>query len=130
MTRRPTVSALPTIAIAARLFMARRSGKALGVAGYVACAALHRDSVEHTPLVLGMNADEATQALGTELKYLSGRPGDEIFLTFRNIGGSGLFVHKDRLYLQFRQGRLAGWKGDWGHNWMWQSSRCATKVEP
>ena len=20
----------------------------------------------------------------------------------------------------FRKGRLAGWKGDWGHNWMWQ----------
>jgi hypothetical protein len=73
-----------------------------------------------TPLVVGMSTDEATQALGTELKYLSGRPGDEIFLTFRNVGGSGLFGHKDRLYLQFRQRKLAGWKGDWGHNWMWQ----------
>ena len=73
-----------------------------------------------TPLVVGMNTEQATQALGTELKYLSGRPGDEVFLTFRNVGGSGLFGHKDRLYLQFRQGRLAGWKGDWGHNWMWQ----------
>ena len=36
------------------------------------------------------------------------------------IGGSGLFPKRDRLYLQFRKGRLAGWKGDWGHNWMWQ----------
>ncbi|MDB5605494.1 MAG: hypothetical protein JWP25_2394 [Bradyrhizobium sp.] len=26
--------------------------------------------------------------------------------------GSVLFFHKDRLYLQFRKGRLAGWKGD------------------
>ena len=41
-------------------------------------------------------------------------------LAIRNNGGSGLFVNKDRLYLQFRDGRLAGWKGDWGHNWMWQ----------
>ena len=41
-------------------------------------------------------------------------------LAFRNIGGSGLFYKKDRLFLQFRKGRLAGWKGDWGHNWMWQ----------
>src|ERR1700743_3057689 len=73
-----------------------------------------------TPLVAGVSAHQPTQALGTELKYLSGRPGDEIFLTFRNVGGSGLFGHKDRLYLQFRQRRLAGWKGDWGHNWMWQ----------
>ena len=41
-------------------------------------------------------------------------------LAFRNVGGSGLFIKKDRLFLQFRKGRLAGWKGDWGHNWMWQ----------
>jgi hypothetical protein len=73
-----------------------------------------------TPLAVGMNIDDATQALGTQLSYVSGRPGDEIFLAHRNVGGSGLFDHSDRLYLQFRQGRLAGWKGDWGHNWMWQ----------
>jgi hypothetical protein len=41
-------------------------------------------------------------------------------MAFRHAGGSGLFPIKDRLYLQFRKGRLAGWKGDWGHNWMWQ----------
>ena len=73
-----------------------------------------------TPLVFGMDVEDAARALGTPLNYISGRPGDEIFLTFRNIGGSGLFFKKDRLYLQFRRGRLAGWKGDWGHNWMWQ----------
>ena len=73
-----------------------------------------------TPLVFGMDVEDAARALGTPLNYISGRPGDEIFLTFRNIGGSGLFFKKDRLYLQFRKGRLAGWKGDWGHNWMWQ----------
>ena len=47
-------------------------------------------------------------------------PGRRNLLAIRNIGGSGLFNHQDRLYLQFRNGRLAGWKGDWGHNWMWQ----------
>jgi hypothetical protein len=74
----------------------------------------------NTPLAFGMDAEGAARALGTPLNYISGRPGDEIYLTFRNIGGSGLFPKKDRLYLQFRKGRLAGWKGDWGHNWMWQ----------
>jgi hypothetical protein len=74
----------------------------------------------NTPLVFGMDEESAARALGTALNYISGRPGDEVFLAFRNIGGSGLFFHKDRLYLQFRKGRLAGWKGDWGHNWMWQ----------
>ena len=74
----------------------------------------------NTPLVFGMGAEEASAALGVPLNYVRGRPGDEIFLAFRNVGGSELFFKKDRLYLQFRKGRLAGWKGDWGHNWMWQ----------
>jgi hypothetical protein len=74
----------------------------------------------NTPLVFGMNEEEAARALGTPFTYISGRPGNEIYLTFREIGGSGLFPHHDRLYLQFRKGRLAGWKADWGHNWMWQ----------
>jgi len=74
----------------------------------------------NTPLVFGMDVAGTSRALGTPLNYISGRPGDEIYLAFRNIGGSGLFNQHDRLYLQFRKGRLAGWKGDWGHNWMWQ----------
>jgi hypothetical protein len=74
----------------------------------------------NTPLAFGMDVEQVARAVGTPLNYVSGRPGDEIYLTFRNIGGSGLFPHKHRLFLQFRKGRLAGWKGDWGHNWMWQ----------
>jgi hypothetical protein len=73
-----------------------------------------------TPLAFGMDEEEAARALGTPLTYISGRPGDEIFLAFRHAGGTGFFNRKDRLYLQFRHGRLAGWKGDWGRNWMWQ----------
>jgi hypothetical protein len=73
-----------------------------------------------TPLVFGMGEEDAARALGTPLNYISGRPGDEIYMAFRDIGGSGFFNRKDRLYLQFRRGRLAGWKGDWGRNWMWQ----------
>jgi len=68
----------------------------------------------------GADAQETERALGSQLNYVSGRPGNEIFLAFRNVGGNELFFKKDRLYLQFRKGRLAGWKGDWGHNWMWQ----------
>ena len=74
----------------------------------------------NTPLVFGMDMADASRALGEPLSYVSGRPGAEIYLAIRNIGGSGLFNHHDRLYLQFRNGRLVAWKGDWGHNWMWQ----------
>jgi hypothetical protein len=74
----------------------------------------------NTPLMFGMEVGEVSQALGQPLSHVSGRPGNEIYLAIRNIGGSGLFNHNDRLFLLFRKGRLAGWKGDWGHNWMWQ----------
>ncbi|KIZ35865.1 hypothetical protein OO17_25285 [Rhodopseudomonas palustris] len=73
-----------------------------------------------TPLAFGMDAEDAARALGKPLNYISGRPGEEIYLVFRDIGGSGFFNRRDRLYLQFRRGRLAGWKGDWGRNWMWR----------
>jgi hypothetical protein len=73
-----------------------------------------------TPLAFGMDEEQAARALGTPLNYISGRPGEEVFLVFRHHGGSGFFFRNDRLYLQFRRGRLAAWKGDWGRNWMWQ----------
>jgi hypothetical protein len=72
------------------------------------------------PLAFGMNVEETSRALGQPLQYVRGRPGDEIYLALRNLGGSGLINHHDRLFLQFRQGRLAGWKEDYGRNWMWQ----------
>ena len=74
----------------------------------------------NTPLAFGMDVTDVSRALGEPLSHISGRGGDEIYLAIRNIGGSGLFNHHDRLFLQFRKGRLTGWKGDWGHNWMWQ----------
>ena len=74
----------------------------------------------NTPLVFGMDVADASRALGEPLSHVSGGPRDEIYLAVRNVGGAGLFNRRDRLFLQFRDGRLAGWKGDWGHNWMWQ----------
>ena len=73
-----------------------------------------------TPLVFGMSPDEATAALGTPLVYVDGPPGSEIYLTTRDVGGSGFTFRHDPLYLQFRDGRLTGWKSDWSRNWMWK----------
>jgi glucose/arabinose dehydrogenase len=72
------------------------------------------------PLAFGMNVEETSQALRQPLQYVSGPPGNEIYLALRNLGGSGLINHHDRLFLQFRHGKLAGWKEDYGRNWMWQ----------
>jgi hypothetical protein len=71
-------------------------------------------ATSNTRLSFGMNAEQASQALGTTLNYVSGRPGDELLLALPNVKGAALSSRSDGLYLQFRRGRLAGWKGDWG----------------
>ena len=72
-----------------------------------------------TPLVLGMSIADAARALATPLLHVKGRPGDETLLTIRQRDGGGLFERTYRLYLQFRKGRLTGWKADWGTNVLW-----------
>jgi hypothetical protein len=72
------------------------------------------------PLAFGMDAEQTAHALGQKLQYVRGRPGNEIYLALRNIGGSRLIPYRHRLFLQFRHGRLAGWKEDYGDNWMWE----------
>lgn len=69
------------------------------------------------PLVFGMTADEAAGALGVPLDYVSGTRGNEILAAVRP---SPIYIDRGaRLFLQFRAGRLTGWKGDWRYNWMW-----------
>jgi hypothetical protein len=66
------------------------------------------------PLNFGMSADEASVALGVPLSHVRGRPGNELLLALPNVKGNALAIRSDGLYLQFRRGRLTGWKGDWG----------------
>jgi hypothetical protein len=66
------------------------------------------------PLMFGMSEDEASAALGVPLSYVRGSRGNELLLALPNIKGSALTIRSDGLYLQFRRGRLTGWKGDWG----------------
>jgi hypothetical protein len=74
----------------------------------------------NVPLAFGMDAEQAAQALGQPLQHIRGRSGNEMYLALRNLGGSRLVPYRDRLFLQFRHGRLAGWKEDYGENWMWE----------
>jgi hypothetical protein len=85
----------------------------LMIAG-VACAQQPVAGAPQVPLTFGMNADQAAQALGVPLTYVGGRPGEELYLAVPNVKGATLSKRSDGLYLQFRKGRLAGWKGDWG----------------
>ncbi len=85
----------------------------------IASAAHAQDAVigippNRVPLTFGMNTEQATFALGVPLNYVRGRPGDELYLALPNVKGMTLSYRSDGLYLQFRRGRLEGWKGDWG----------------
>ncbi len=66
------------------------------------------------PLTFGMTPEQASVALGVQLVYVRGRPGDELLVALPNVKGATLASRSDALYLQFRRGRLSGWKGDWG----------------
>lgn len=65
------------------------------------------------PLAFGMTPDQASAALGLPLVYLSGRPGSEIFVAAGRAGIPGFYPIDHGIALQFRRGRLTGWKKDW-----------------
>lgn len=65
------------------------------------------------PLAFGMTPDEAANALGVPLVYHSGRPGSEIYLARGNAAIPGFYPVDSGIALQFRKGRLTGWKKDW-----------------
>ena len=71
---------------------------------------------DNTPLAFGMNVEEVSQTLGVPLRYVSGRRGNEIYLAIRDTSGIILFARRDPIYLQFRRGRLTGWKGESGYH--------------
>jgi len=66
------------------------------------------------PLSFGMTPDQASQSLGVPLFYVRGRVGNELLIALSNVKGAALSSRSDGLYLQFRKGKLTGWKGDWG----------------
>jgi hypothetical protein len=65
------------------------------------------------PLAFGMTAGEASVALRGPLFYVRGAPGSEIYLFERRADVPGIYPVADRVFLQFRRGRLTGWKRDW-----------------
>jgi hypothetical protein len=74
------------------------------------------------PLAFGMTAAEAEAALGAPLIYHSGPRGSEIYLAKYPARIPGAYPVKEGIALQFRGGRLTGWKKDWKlrrpwHHW-------------
>lgn len=74
----------------------------------------------HAPLAFGMNPADVANALRTALVYVGGGRHNEIYRAERTINGGIFFPRRDQIYLQFRHGRLTGWKGDWNLDATWR----------
>jgi hypothetical protein len=66
-----------------------------------------------------MSPSEVSAALGLPLTYHSGRRGSEIYVATGPAGIPGFYPSEFGIALQFRRGRLTGWKKDWRLNDRW-----------
>ncbi len=72
----------------------------------------YRDAY-NDPLVFGMTRAQVERVVDAPLVYLSGARGSERFLVERPASVPGFYPVDTRIVLQFRRGRLTGWRRDW-----------------
>lgn len=65
------------------------------------------------PLQFGMTPVAAATALNVPLVHVSGGKRSEILYAERPTTMNVFFAYDGQLWLQFRNGRLTGWKNDW-----------------
>jgi hypothetical protein len=87
--------------------------KRLAISLWICFAAYCGNPTNTAPLAFGMTIEQAQGALGVPLVYHSGRRGAELYLAYGSAGVPGFYPVDSALALQFRNGRLAGWKKDW-----------------
>jgi len=72
------------------------------------------------PLAFGMTPDVAAAALGNPLTPVASRRGSDIYYAEGTSVATGFIIReRERLWLQFRRGRLSGWKYDWDRPMAW-----------
>jgi hypothetical protein len=71
------------------------------------------------PLEFGMTPDVVATALGVPLVHVSGGAGNEVYYAERSTQIPSLFTYDRTLWLQFRNGKLTGWKNDWKRAGPW-----------
>jgi hypothetical protein len=83
------------------------------LAASAAQAGKERLSSYNDPLSFGMTVDEVARVVASPLIYLSGRRGSERYLVERMSDVPGIYPVDVHIVLQFRRGRLTGWRRDW-----------------
>ena len=72
-------------------------------------------------LRFGMTPDEVTAIFGASPRYVAPGRDSEIYVVRQPAPIPGVYPPwvEERLYLQFRQGRLTGWKNEWNARKGW-----------
>ena len=65
------------------------------------------------PLLFGMTREQVEGVFGAPLIFLSGPRGSERYMVERMASVPGWYPVDTRVILQFRRGRLTGWRRDW-----------------
>ena len=65
------------------------------------------------PFTFGMTKEEVARLVAAPLIYLSGARGSERYLVQRPASVPGFYTVDMRIVLQFRRGKLTGWRRDW-----------------
>jgi hypothetical protein len=71
------------------------------------------------PLAFGMTPQQVEQTVNAPLIYLSGHRGSERYMIQRMSTVPGFYPVDARIILQFRRGRLTGWRRDWQMRLYW-----------
>lgn len=79
----------------------------------------YHPSSYNDPLIFGMTPDEVARVVEAPLIYLSGSPGSERYLVERPASVPGFYSVDTHIVLQFRRGRLTGWRRDWQMRPFW-----------
>jgi hypothetical protein len=71
------------------------------------------------PLEFGMTPEVVSTALGVPIVHVSGSSGNEIYYAEKPTLIPSLFTSDNQLWLQFRNGKLTGWKSDYKRGGPW-----------
>jgi len=87
--------------------------RALLIAAALLAAAPAQAGSYNDPFSFGMTREQVEHLAQAPLIYLSGPRGSERYLIERLSTVPGFYPVDTRIVLQFRRGRLTGWRRDW-----------------
>jgi hypothetical protein len=91
-----------------------------GCVGWISTCANFDVRSNALPLAFGMTPDVAAAALESPLAHAGGRRDSDIYYTEKIAVATGFIIReRQRLWLQFRHGRLTGWRYDWDRPMVW-----------